>query len=111
MPTPAVADEQENKRLAQELYNLLMAEIEPDLLLEKIPGLDAKYASETPEEKEARMKRYEAAYKKFDDEFNKFMADVDGKVRTSKREALKNKEEDARQQEQHDIDSLASAFR
>ncbi len=111
MSTQPVTDEQENKRLAEELYNLLMAEIEPDLLLENIPGLDAKYANETAEEKQARMKRYEVAYKKFDGEFNKFMADVDTKVRTSKRDTLRSQEQAVRQQEENDLNSLASAFR
>ena len=111
MSTPVVKDEAENQRLAEELYNLLMVDIEPDLLLENIPGLDAKYAGETPEQHDARLKRYEVAYKKFDEEFSKFMVDVDQKVRSTKRESLHNKEQEARKDEENTINSLASAFR
>jgi hypothetical protein len=111
MPTTVVKDEAENQRLAEELYNLLMVDIEPDLLIENIPGLDAKYAGETPEQHTARMQRYDAAYKKFDEEFNKFMVDVDHKVRTTRRDSLHEKEQEARKDEENTINSLASAFR
>jgi hypothetical protein len=110
MSTQPVTDEAEKKRLAEELYNTLMADIEPDLLLENIPGLDAKYAGETPEEHDARLKRYEVAYKKFDEEFGKFMVNVDDKVRTTRRESLRAKEQEVRKGEEDAINSIASAF-
>lgn len=106
----AVHDDAENKKMAEELYNLLMAEIEPDLLLENIPGLDEKYKGETKDEHDLRMKRYEVAYKKFDEEFSKFMVEVDDKVRTSKRSALKEKESAAQAEDEARLQSLTSAF-
>ncbi|MDO8649195.1 MAG: hypothetical protein Q7R81_05435 [Candidatus Peregrinibacteria bacterium] len=109
MPTP-VQDDATNQQLAEQLYDVLMAEIEPDLLLENIPTLDAKYAGETPEDKEARNKRYEVAYKKFDEECAKFMIEVDDEVKASKRTALKQKEESAKTQESAAITTLEQAF-
>ena len=111
MPTQVVPDDGETKLLAEQLYDLIMADIEPDLLLANIPNLDAKYAGETPEEHTARMKRYEASYKKFDAEFSTFMTEVNDKVRVSKRSALKEKEEKIKTQEANALNSIESAFR
>ncbi len=110
MADQAVQDEAETKLLAEQLYDLIMADIEPDLLLANIPTLDQKYLGESPEEHTARMQRYDAAYKKFDKEFEKFMSEVNDKVRVSKRSALKEQEEGAKVQEETALQSLESAF-
>src|SRR4051812_33442491 len=102
---PAAQDNQ-NRELAEQLYDALMAEIEPELVLSVIPTLDAKYASEMPEQKAARMKRYEKAYKKFDAEFATFVSGVDQEVRTTKRTSLKNKESEERTKENSAISSI-----
>jgi esterase/lipase len=110
MPDNVAPDEAETKLLAEQLYDLIMADIEPDLLLANIPTLDKKYEGESAEEHGARMKRYEAAYKKFDAEFAKFMSEVNTKVKTSKRNALKEAEEQAKSQEESQMNSIESAF-
>ncbi len=96
--------------LAEQVYDMIMAEIDGDLLLASIPKLDAWYAGESAEEHEARMQRYAVAYKKLDIEFGKFMVEMNGKVRTTQRSALKEKEEQAKSEETHTLTSLASAF-
>lgn len=101
----------ENAELARDLYNTLMADIEPDLLLENLPLLDAKYDGETPEQKAVRLQGYEAAYAKFDAEFEKFMSGVNEEVRTSRRSALQEKEAAAKQSDQPLLASLEDAFR
>lgn len=42
----------------RELYKTVMADIEPELLLENIPHMQKKYANETASEKQARKQRY-----------------------------------------------------
>lgn len=49
-------------RQIEDLYNTLMWEIEPELTTELMPDLDYLYEKETPEEREARLEWYEAAY-------------------------------------------------
>ena len=110
MPTDP-QDQAGNQALAEQLYNTIMADIEPDLLLESIPLLDQLYAGETKDKKDARMKRYEVAYKKFDAEFGKFMGEVTEEVKTARRQALQAKEAEARTQESTVIGSLEAAFR
>lgn len=51
----------------EELYDLLMQEIEPDLALGRINTLDEIYKEETSEEREDRLAHYEFAFIIFDE--------------------------------------------
>jgi hypothetical protein len=59
---------------ALEVYELLMAKIEPDLLHANLPLLDEKYAKDTPKQREERKKRYQKAFKTFYAEMKKYYA-------------------------------------
>jgi len=100
----------DNRALAEQVYDMIMGEIETDLLLANIPLLDAKYSGETPDDHEARMERYQAAYKRFDSELQKFMDEVNGSVRSSQIKSLKEREQQDRQAEQDALQSITSAF-
>jgi uncharacterized protein YukE len=56
------------------------------------------------------MQRYQAAYKKFDREMEKFLDAINTSVRSTQREALKARENEDRRREQEQLTSLASAF-
>ena len=109
-PDPAVVAAPNNRVLAEQVYDAIMAGIEEDLLLANIPHLPEKYKNETPEEHESRMERYKDAYRKFDQEFSKLMVQVNDEVHTQKREALKAKESAAKSEEEIKLQSLESAF-
>ena len=96
--------------LASQVYDFLMADIEPELLLATIPTLEKKYESESPKEHEKRMQRYTVAYKKFDEAFKKFSVTVGGAVRDIKHDALKRKEQEATKEDQKAIDDLEAKF-
>ena len=109
--TKSVANSKpENRKMAEQIYNMLMANIEPELLLENIPTLDDTYKSESEEEHKARMKKYKAAYKKFDTKLAEFMGNVKNETRVSKRAALKKKEMSDRASEEQDLLNLEAAF-
>lgn len=110
MPTDQTKIPADNRVLAEEVYDMIMGEIDTDLMLANIPLLEQTYAGETAEQHEARMHRYSVAYKKFDLEMAKFLTDVDGKVRASQRQALKEREEQAKQEDTNALDSITSAF-
>jgi hypothetical protein len=110
MPDATATPQVDNHTLAEQVYDMIMGSIEPDLLLKNIPLLDAQYASETKEEHEARMQRYAVAYEKFDAELQQFMDKVNTNVRTAQRQSLKEREEQERQRDQEKLSSLASAF-
>lgn len=62
-----------NEQLApQQIYDLIMWEIEPELTSDVIPTLEAKYANETSEEKSIRMERYTFAFEAFDEALSLF---------------------------------------
>ena len=110
MPTGTALDQLKNAELAQQLYDALMVDIEPDLLLANIPLLDERYAGETEEERRVRMKRYEEAYKEFDAALATFMGSVRAEVKTAKRQSLREKETKERAQEETNLTSLEQAF-
>lgn len=109
MPVP-VADGAQNDELSKQLYNAIMVDIEPDLLLEHIPYLDELYAGETEKAHADRMARYEESYKKFDTALQQFMGEVHEEVRVSRREALKAQEFRDRAEEQTALTHLETAF-
>lgn len=109
MPTSS-ATTIENRKLAERLYDTLMAEIEPELTLANLPLLDSKYEGELKDEHDARMQRYEEAYKKFDASYASFMAEVREEVHQSRRMALKEKEEKEKLCDQTALASIEAAF-
>ena len=100
----------ENRQMAEQIYDMIMGDIEPDLLLGNIPGLDEKFAGEGEEEHEERMERYKEAYKKFDIELAEFMGKVKKETRDNKRSALKEKEEHDKEVEANELADIESAF-
>lgn len=58
----------------EDLYDLLMVEIEPDLTTDMLPLLDEMYAGETEEERKNRSERYAEAFQEFAVRFDKAMA-------------------------------------
>ena len=52
-----------------EVYDQIMGAMEPELTNAERGGLEEKYKNETPEEREARYTRYEAAYQEYDRQF------------------------------------------
>lgn len=101
---PSLATDQQP--LAEEICDLLMAEIEPELLLANIPVLDSRYAAETPEDHAARMERYAAAYKKFDAAFAAFRGDVTGRVRVARRASLQEEEAKGKTEEANKLKAM-----
>lgn len=110
MTSPQTASAQQQDEISREIYDSLMAEIEPDLLLASIPLLDIKYAAETPTEHEARMKRYAVAYKKFEEAFLAFKSGVKGSIRTAKKQSLREKEQESAAVDREKLDAISKKF-
>ncbi len=100
----------QNSIAARDVYDMLMMDIEPDLMTDALPLLDAKYANETADEKKARKERYKVAYKKFDQVFAEFMNEIESSARATEREAFRKKEAASRTEEAEMLNSLTSAF-
>lgn len=94
----------------EEFYDALMAQIEPDLVSTQLPLLEARYAGETPEQKEVRQARYDAAFEEFDRRSAVEMAKLEQDVHTYKISSMREMEQASRVEESTDIHGLESSI-
>lgn len=96
MPTQTTITDGQAAEGSLALYDMLMAEIEPELCSAELPALEERYAGETPEEHDERMNRYELAYAVFDEAVKLLDDDVSTTVEVMRDAAMqKNKVESA----------------
>ena len=93
-----------------ELYNLLMGGIEPDLTTDQLPLLDEKYAAETPEQAKIRAARYEKAFAEYDKQLNAYLAKLEAKVREYQSAARQSVENEERQKEGQALSGIEDAI-
>lgn len=79
----------------EDIYNMIMLDIEPDLATFNIESLTEKYTEETEEEKNKRMKRYTDAFKKCADTFGVCMHTWKKEFLRVRREALGTEEDES----------------
>lgn len=65
----------------QEIYDLLMAGIEPELITSALPYLEEKYKDETPEQAQERAARYEKAFAEYAKQLGDYMAGMKSGLR------------------------------
>lgn len=94
----------------QEIYDLIMENIEPDLTTAALPTLKEKYAGETSDAAKARADRYQAAFAAYDRRYALYLADQENQVRTYQRQLGSGVERYARSEENQDIDQIESAI-
>jgi hypothetical protein len=96
--------------LFTELYDALMAQIEPELTSVMLPRLDELYADETPEEKAARGDRYKKAFALFEERFGSLVATWRGELQTLKRSAVLGQIERATSEDAQRLGDIDSAI-
>ena len=57
----------------EEVYNLIMREIEPELTTDMLPTLGELYPDETPQEWKKRQERYQRAFALYETRFTALM--------------------------------------
>ncbi len=92
----------------RELYDALMQHIEPELTTEGRKKLAAAYKDETPENKAARMQRYELAFERCEQAYQDYMKTLDTQVNRYRREAFKHAELRDRSRSQDFFDQFNS---
>ncbi len=90
----------------EEVYDKLMAAIEPELTTKEVAGLKVKYAAETPEQKEERRARYAKAFAEYERQFAQYLSQRNGTLVRVKAEALKSLEDQEKAQDNKDMASL-----
>lgn len=86
----------------QEIYDLIMGQIDGDLTSTRLPLLSQTYMNETPEEKRARADRYTKAFAEYDKKFREYSDKWDADFRTYKRMAIQTIETKAREGGEND---------
>lgn len=93
-----------------ELYDMIMKGIEPDLTTGQIPLLDAKYKNETPEEAAVRAERYKKAFAEYDLQLSAYLVKLHAKVRECQSTARNSIEKDERIKEGRALSGIESAI-
>ena len=93
-----------------ELYNMLMSKIEPELTTEQLPLLDQKYVNETADQAKARSQRYQKAFAEYDTQLAAYLAQLEAKVREHQSTARKSLEHEERVKEEQELTGLEQAI-
>lgn len=95
---------------AEEVYDSIMQNIEPELTTASIPTLEKKYANETEEERAQRTKRYQKAYAEYDKAYAEYERNLDRQVADYKKDAMKTAEKKSRAEEAELLKQLEQSF-
>lgn len=82
-----------------ELYDMLMQGIEPDLTTKQLPLLSEKYKDETNDKAKIRAERYQKAFAEYDRQLSAYLARLQAKVHEYQTTARKSLETDERTKE------------
>ncbi len=83
----------------QELFDAIMGHIEPELTTEGIKDLETRYAAETPQQADARRKRYTLAFDRYEQAYEGYMATLHAQVMRFRRASFDQVETEDRQDE------------
>src|SRR3989344_1364855 len=93
-------------RNGTEVYDGLMANIEPELLSANIPHIDDAYVNESEQDRKVRYERYTAAFAKYDEAYALWEAQLNEAVTTYRRDALKSAEQESRSEDGNALAAL-----
>lgn len=91
-----------------QVYDALMARIEPELVSANLPTLDVKHAGENALQRAARYARYSKAFAAYDLAFRQWMTELSQAVQLFRRRAIRSAEEKSRGHEHHELTSIES---
>ena len=94
----------------QELYDALMAHIEPELTTEGAKSLAAKYQNESPVDRAARKKKYELAFERCQKSYDEYMATLHTQVGRYRRDAFRHAEVEDRSHDSTMLDAIGNYF-
>ncbi|MEQ1764845.1 MAG: hypothetical protein ABL984_17080, partial [Pyrinomonadaceae bacterium] len=83
----------------EELFRHLMGPIEPELLIENADSLVQKYSNETPEQTKNRSLRYIEAFRRYNEEYAKYTAQIAEEVTMYLQNELQGLEQQTKAQE------------
>ncbi len=94
----------------QQIYDAIMAGIEPELVSSVVPTLKEKYKNETLEQAKLRSERYRKAYAQYDQKYGQFAAEIAGTMREMQLQAIASAEKQDRAKEAAELKALEQQF-
>lgn len=94
----------------QQFYDLIMAEIEPELVSTQVPLLDEKYKDETPQQAAERTERYNRAFEKFQQVASQVMSTMDAQTDAERTRILKKGKKKMKAEEAAEISAIEQSF-
>ena len=91
-----------------DIYDQIMAKIEPELMSAVLPTLTEKYKNETPEQAKSRGERYAKAFEEYDRQYASFVVQLDAKVHAFERQAVASVEKESLKEESSQLSNLES---
>ena len=92
----------------EEVYELIMGKIEPELTESQRPNLDEKYKNEMPEDNKTRLARYQKAFEQYDIDYKAYMEALEDSVRRYQTALRKDVEHDATLDDEVGLTSIES---
>jgi len=93
-----------------ELYDQIMGQIEPELMTASLETLKEKYATETPEQKAEREKKYQKAFAEYERVYREYRNGQDMDLHRYQRSARASLEESSKAEEEKKMTNLESAI-
>jgi len=97
-------------RSGDELYDMLMQKIEPELTTAQLPILKEKYKNENAQEARSRAKRYSKAFQEYYEQLEAYRQEWTIDLKAHRREAMASIEEDDHIQEEDKLDDLEASI-
>ncbi|MCF7844353.1 MAG: hypothetical protein K9M03_00810 [Kiritimatiellales bacterium] len=94
----------------EDIYNLLMYDIEPELMTDQIADLDVLYFDESEDEHKDRMARYKEAFEEFFEKFEKLMSVWKGELGALKKEMFAALQAKINKGESNDISNIEDSI-
>ena len=93
-----------------QMYDTLMAKINPELTTEGLKTLDAKYKNETPEQAKVRAAAYEKSFAEYDRLAETQLSKMKSASRTYRRQAMQTVEHMERKDEESAMEQMEKAM-
>ncbi|MBI3331899.1 hypothetical protein HYZ99_02980 [Candidatus Peregrinibacteria bacterium] len=94
----------------QELFDVIMGQIEPELTTEGVKTLDQKYQNETAEGLMERKKRYDLAFERYDQAYEGYVGTLQAQMQRYRKHSFNQAEMEDRQSEGNFLDRIHTAM-
>lgn len=94
----------------QELFDSIMAHIEPDLTSENLKTLDQKYAGETEDETWTRKQRYELAFERYEQAYSGYVETLQAQANRYRKQSIQKVELEHREKESGFLGTIEQAI-